>query len=142
METFGWVPTLYMPSERTFKSRATGAEFTRFGSWRNGGAEADALSVFCADVDNSDTARPIVAMQTVASALDGLGCSYFMYTTFSHTAEKPKFRVVIDTDRDLTRRDAARRGLAELDGARATGRPLDLRPWRLHLRAPVLGDGD
>lgn len=103
METFGWVPTLYMPSEREFKSRKTGAEFTRFGSWRNGAAEAESLSVFCADVDNSDSARPMVTMQTVASALDGLGCSYFMYTTFSHTAKKPKFRVVIDTDRDLTR---------------------------------------
>ncbi len=108
METFGWVPTLYMPSERTFKSRRTGAQFTRFGSWRNGAAEAETLSVFCADVDNSDTARPMVAMQTVASALDRLGCSYFMYTTFSHTAEKPKFRVVIDTDRDLTRAEMLR----------------------------------
>jgi hypothetical protein len=103
METFGWVPTLYMPSKRTFKSQRTGAQFTRFGCWRNGAAEAEALSVFCADVDNSDTARPMVAMQTVASALDQIGCSYFMYTTFSHTAAKPKYRVVIDTDRDLTR---------------------------------------
>lgn len=108
METFGWVPTLYMPSERTFKSRKTGAEFACFGSWRNGAAEAEALSVFCADVDNSDPARPIVSMQTVASVLDGLGCAYFMYTTFSHTAEKPKFRVVIDTDRDLTRAEMLR----------------------------------
>ncbi len=108
METFGWVPTLYMPSERAFKSRKTGAEFTRFGPWRNGAAEAEALSVFCADVDNSDPARPMVAMQTVATTLDGLGCSYFMYTTFSHSAEKPKFRVVIDTDRDLTRSEMLR----------------------------------
>ena len=108
METYGWVPTLYMPSERTFKSRKTGESFIRFGSWRNGAAEAESLSIFCADVDNSDTARPIVAMQTVASALDRLGCSYFMYTTFSHTAEKPKFRVVIDTDRDLTRAEMLR----------------------------------
>jgi hypothetical protein len=108
LETFGWVPTLYMPSERTFTSRATGVRFTRFGSWRNGTAEADVLSVLYADVDNNDTGRPVVTMQAVATALDGLGCSYFMYTTFSHTTEKPKFRVIIDTDRNLTRQEMLR----------------------------------
>lgn len=108
LETYGWVPTLYAPSERTFTSRVTGKPFTCFGSWRNAAAEADVLTLFYADVDNNETARPVVTMQTVANALDGLGLSYFMYTSFSHTPDKPKFRVVIDTDRHLTRPEMLR----------------------------------
>ena len=108
LETYAWVPTLYTPSERSFTNATTGKTFTRFGSWRNAEAEADALTLFYADVDNSETARPLVTMQSVANALDGLGLSYFMYTSFSHTAEKPKFRVVIDTDRHLSRTEMLR----------------------------------
>ncbi|AWN42651.1 hypothetical protein DK389_21750 [Methylobacterium durans] len=103
LESYGWVPTLYTPNHRTFTSRKTGRSFTRFGCWRNGAAEDPTLSLFYADVDNADTDRPMVTMQTVASALDARGLSYFMYTSYSHRAEKPKFRIVIDTDRDLTR---------------------------------------
>ena len=108
LETYAWVPTLYMPSDRTFTAADTGKSFTRFGSWRNAAAEADALTLFYADVDNNETARPLVSMQSVANALDGLGLSYFMYTSFSHTPEKPKFRVVIDTNRHLTRAEMLR----------------------------------
>src|SRR4051812_37811355 len=44
-ETYGWVPILYMPNERTFTNASTGKSFTRFGCWRNGQAEIDGLSV-------------------------------------------------------------------------------------------------
>ena len=107
-ETYGWVPTLYEVSERTFRNRATGRSFSKRGEWRSGAAEAEKLSVLYADVDNADTGRPIILMQEVAAALDVMGFSYFMYTSFSHTPEKPKFRVVIDTDRDLSRTEMVR----------------------------------
>lgn len=101
-ETYGWVPTLYGPSERTFQ-RMDGTSFTRFGEWRNGAAEADMLSVFYADIDNSNENHPLVSMEAVTASLDALGVRHFSYTSFSHTPEKPKFRVVIETDRDLAR---------------------------------------
>lgn len=107
-ETYGWVPTLYEVSDRTFVNRTTGKSFTKRGEWRSGAAEAEVLSAFIADVDNADTGRPTISMQDVAAALDTRGFSYFMYTSFGHTAEKPKFRVVIDTDRDLTRTEMLR----------------------------------
>ncbi|WP_267360927.1 MULTISPECIES: hypothetical protein [unclassified Methylobacterium] len=107
-ETYGWVPTLYEVTEQTFTNRSTGRSFTKRGEWRSGAAEAEVLSVFIADVDNANTGRPIISMQDVAAALGAMGYSYFMYTSFGHTAEKPKFRVVIDTDRDLTRTEMLR----------------------------------
>ncbi|WP_144440011.1 hypothetical protein [Methylobacterium sp. AMS5] len=107
-ETYGWVPTAYMPGERTFTNPKTGVSFSKFGCWRSGAAEADQLCLFVADVDNSDYGRPTVTMEEVATALDGLGCAYFMYTSFSHSPAKPKFRVVIDVDRDMTRPETLR----------------------------------
>ncbi|MCJ2124927.1 hypothetical protein [Methylobacterium sp. J-077] len=107
-ETNAWVPTLYEVSDRTFVNSTTGRSFTKRGEWRSGAAEAEKLSVFIADVDNADTGRPIISVQAVAAALDAMGVSYFMYTSFSHTPEKPKFRVIVDTDRDLTRTEMLR----------------------------------
>lgn len=102
-ETYGWVPTLYELSDRILVNSTTGRSFTKRGEWRSGTAEAEKLSVFIADVDNADTGRPIISMHEVAAALDAMDFSYFMYASFSHAVARPKFRVVIDTDRDLTR---------------------------------------
>lgn len=110
LECYGWVPTLFQFSERTFKNRKTGLPFSRLGSWRVGSAELDALSAFYADVDNSDADKPIVTMEDVAANLakHGLTPSYFCYTSYSHTPEKPKFRVVVEIDRDITRAEMLR----------------------------------
>ncbi len=111
-ESFGWVPTLYLPSERIFR-REDGSEFSRYGCWRTGVAENDHLSVFYADVDNANASEPVVTMEQVASNLDVLfgPVPFFMYTSFSHTASKPKFRVVIETDRDITRAEMLKLGM-------------------------------
>jgi hypothetical protein len=109
LETFGWVPALYMPSEQTFR-RSDGSSVVRKGCWRNGAAEGDELSVFYADVDNANPDMQIVTMGDVANRLDGL-CGttpFFMYSSFSNTLEKPKFRVVIDIDRDISRTEMLR----------------------------------
>jgi hypothetical protein len=107
-ECHGWVPTLYEPSEKAFKDHTTGATFTRFGSWRNGASEADLLSVFYADVDNNNPSRPMVSMEATATALESLGVRHFMYTSYSHTSEQPKFRAVIEIDRPVTRGEMLR----------------------------------
>lgn len=111
LESFGWVPTMFMPSDRTFR-RDGGDSFVRNGCWRTGAAEAegDALSVFYADVDNSNPNQPIVTMEEVAARLNALAgpVPFFMYTSFSHTDAKPKFRVVIEPDRDISRADMAK----------------------------------
>lgn len=108
-ETFGWVPTLYQPSEQTFR-KPDGSTITRKGCWRNGAAELDELSVFYADVDNANLNMPIVTMQDVANRLNqhcGI-TPFFTYSSFSDTLEKPKFRVVIDIDRDISRAEMLR----------------------------------
>jgi hypothetical protein len=112
-ECFGWVPTLYEPSEREFTNRATGTKFTRDGCWRNAAAEADSLSVFYADVDNNEASHPTVTMQAVAANLDALGwpIRYFMYTSYSDTEAKSKFRVVVEIDRYISRTEMLRLGM-------------------------------
>ena len=106
LESYGWVPTLYLPGDHTF-TRTNGEQVTRHGCWRNGGAEATgrAISVFYADLDNADAEQPIVSMEAVASNLNAIcgPLNFFMYTSYSDTAAKPKFRVVIDIDRDISR---------------------------------------
>jgi hypothetical protein len=110
LECYGWVPTLFMPSDRTFRNHQTKETFTKSGNWRNGSAEADALSIFYADVDNNESGKPYVTMEDVAANLakEGLAPSFFLYTSYSHTPEKPKFRVVIDIDRDISRMEMLR----------------------------------
>jgi hypothetical protein len=84
-------------------------EVTRHGCWRTGEAEADKLSVFYADVDNADPTRPIVTMEDVAARLNAINgpLSFFMYETFSHSPQQPKFRVGKHEMDLLTREQAA-----------------------------------
>jgi hypothetical protein len=111
LESFGWVPTLYGLSDRTFKW--DGKESVKHGCWRNGAAEADELSVFVADVDNANPNQPIVTLVEVAERLNARfgPTPFFLYTSFSHTTGKPKFRVVIDISRDIRRAEMLRIGL-------------------------------
>lgn len=112
LECFGWVPTLFMPSDRVYR-RPDGTEVTKHGNWRVGAEEADRLSIFYADVDNAAPGQPIVTMEHVAARLDAFDgpLSYFMYSSFSHAAAKPKFRVVVETSRDISRSEMLRLAL-------------------------------
>ncbi|MDO9714308.1 hypothetical protein, partial [Paracraurococcus lichenis] len=104
-ETYGWVPSVFQFTDREFR-RKDGTTFTRHGSWRVGEAELDHLSVFYADVDNADPSGPMLSPHDVANALVDLGLSFFIYTSFSHKAEHPKFRVVVEIDRGISRAEA------------------------------------
>lgn len=110
LESYGWVPTLFDLSERTLQGRD--GPRTQMGNWRSGAAECDELCVFVADVDNGNAAMPVLQMSDVAAGLNALNgpIRFFMYTSYSHTPAKPKFRVVIETDRNFTRAEMARLG--------------------------------
>lgn len=110
LESYGWVPTLFDLSERTLQGRD--GPRLQLGNWRSGAAECDEICVFYADVDNANAAMPVLQMSDVAAGLNALNgpIRFFMYTSFSHTPAKPKFRVVIETDRNFTRSEMARLG--------------------------------
>lgn len=104
-ETYGWVPALYNETIRTFESGRSAK-----GIWRNGAAEADLLACFVADVDNHNSEQPMLTCDEFARRLSGAGRdgpAWFTYTSFSSKPDHPKFRVVIDTSRALTRAEAA-----------------------------------
>ena len=106
-ETFGYTLSSFRPSERVIKCK-DGSTFTRHRLWRNGEAEEDGLSAFYADVDNANDDAPLITPQEVKGKLRQLGLSHFIYTSFSHSAAKPKFRVIIDTNRLMTRLELLR----------------------------------
>jgi hypothetical protein len=109
-ETYGWAPTLFDLSERRFVNRRTGQPFTRAACWRIGESEASTLTTMYLDIDNADPTRPLVAIGEVADRLDGAGLPvrFFAYTTASHQPDRPKFRVVIEPDRPITRPEMLR----------------------------------
>ena len=98
-ETYAWTPTLFETS-----INEKGEE----GMWRVGAHVADTLSLFIADLDNQHANRTMIDFDTVAETLASLGLPHFLYTSFSHTPERHKVRIVIPTDRDLTPDEAFR----------------------------------
>lgn len=72
--------------------------------------------IFCADIDNEDggTMTPTEAIEKMTVA--GISPS-FLYYSFSHTEERPRFRVVVAADREITdpaQADRMRKGLIAL----------------------------
>jgi hypothetical protein len=105
-ETYGWTPTLFHQSVRTLKN----GEMEE-GSWWRGVAELDELFAWYCDVDNADASRPMVTPDEVVRRLCGsfghcIRC--FVYTTFSHTVARPKFRLVVHISRYIKRAEAVR----------------------------------
>lgn len=101
METYGMAPTLYMPGHNTPKH---GREPV-WGNWREGALAADTVSVLVLDCDNAAPAAHLT-LGDAAAILDGLGYAYLLYTSYSHTAAKPKFRLILPVSRDLTYEEA------------------------------------
>ena len=106
-ETYGYTLSCFEPTEKSFK-RKDGRSFSRHGIWRNGDAEIDHLSALYCDVDNANNNKPTISRAEVQTKLDHLGLSYFGYTTYTHSREHEKFRVIIDTDRPMTRSEMLR----------------------------------
>ncbi|MBL6082675.1 hypothetical protein JMJ56_32445 [Belnapia sp. T18] len=102
LETYGWSPTMYGPTINVARGHSEA------GCWRDGAAEADALSAWTGDIDNKSDAASHVTEAQVALGLASLmparqPVEHFTYTTYSSSVERRKFRLVVETDRDLTR---------------------------------------
>lgn len=95
-DSFGFTPAWFMPSVN---------KHGREGVWRDG-EHAGPLTLFVADLDNQHADQPMVTIDDVEAYLMALGLSFLLYTSFSHTAQRHKVRIVIPTDRDLTTDDA------------------------------------
>jgi hypothetical protein len=101
-ETYSWSPTLYSPTINVARRH------TEPACWRCAEAEANALSCWVADIDNKDDGRPFVSEAQVAAEMASLmpgqqPVEHFTYTSFSSSTERRKFRLICETDRDLTR---------------------------------------
>jgi hypothetical protein len=101
-ETYSWVPTLYMPTINV-ERRHSYAE-----GWRSAEAEADDLSCLIGDIDNKNDERPHASEVEIAAGLGSLvagqtSIEHFTYTTYSSLAERRKFRLIVETDRNVSR---------------------------------------
>ena len=102
LETNAFTLSIFGESERTI-TRLDGYSFEKTGVWRTGASEIDSISAFYCDIDNANPDHPHLTRAKVEDRLHALGFSYFGYTSYSHTAEHEKFRVIIDLDRAVTR---------------------------------------
>lgn len=107
-ECYGLVPTLIKssrPADAQFNiydpAYDAPAKYIRQGQWENG-----LVSFFYADIDNKLPSRKVSLEEVGNSLKNRFGWNFFTYTTFSHTEAVNKFRVFIETDRKMTRREA------------------------------------
>ena len=91
-EAYGWTPTLF--EEGIYKGK--------LGHWRRAEFATDALTLFYADVDNNNEAFEAVSLDQIEATCKALGVSYLLYTSFSHTREKHKVRIVTPVSREMT----------------------------------------
>lgn len=118
-ETYGFCATHFMPGLNHPKP---GRE-PEYGNWRIGEYAPDAVTLLIMDCDNADESLPYLTLSEVEDILSNMGLNYLLYTSYSDTPQKPKFRIMVQPDRDLTIEEA-------YDGARwfneRLGHQLDL----------------
>lgn len=114
-ECYGWTPTLFEEGLNKYGQN---------GHWRLAAYGGDELSLFVADLDNHTAGRSMIDIDALEAFLRHLGLSFVLYTSFTHTPEKHKVRVVTPVTRYLTPDEAFRVGLwfnaaldYQLDGA-------------------------
>jgi hypothetical protein len=84
-----WSPCVYMDTHPVY------GYFVR-----NADSAEDDITVIVFDIDNK-TGTPIRYDDAIA-VLDNLGVNFFSHTTFSHTAQKHCFRIIVEPSRNLT----------------------------------------
>ena len=103
LDAYGWTPTLFSASTKAIECK-NGRIWNRPGTYRLGEYEIDAAAICYFDVDNARTDIPFCTMTAVSARLGDEGIGYLLYSTFSNTAQRPKFRVVIPLDQIADRR--------------------------------------
>lgn len=98
-ETYGWTPTLFQSSAN---------KHGEWGLWRDGDYVADTLSLFIADLDNQHDDRTMVSIDAMEDTMRHLGLSYMLYTSYTHSPERHKVRIVCPVSRDITPDEAFR----------------------------------
>jgi hypothetical protein len=106
METYSFVPTLFDESYWTPKSQPNAAPI--YGHWRTGEHAADDISLMYLDCDNSRDDCDHVTTNKIEAVLKDLDLSHVLYTSFSHTVEKHKVRVLLPISRPVTYEEASR----------------------------------
>lgn len=98
--SYSWIPTMFEPSTYVTKK---GFEFRGF--YREGKYEADVLTMFVMDIDHDKTDERVSMDDAMWIARNNLG-NCFSYTTYSDSPEKPKYRLVMEPSRPLTRQES------------------------------------
>lgn len=93
-DAYGWTPTVFAVGEDPHDPTVI--------AWRKGRFAADTVSLFTADLDNQHADRRMITIDAVAATLTALGLNYLLYTSFSHTSDRHKVRIVCPVTRDLT----------------------------------------
>ncbi len=60
------------------------------------------------DADSGPNSNPCPPPDYVADCLNEIGYQYIIYTSHSHTPEKPKYRIILLLDRDVTQAESKR----------------------------------
>lgn len=92
-ECYGWTPALF-----TEGPNKKGEQ----GHWRLGALGGEELSLFVADLDNQFTDRVMIDIDALEGFLKSLGLSYLLYTSFTHTEQRHKVRIITPVTRFLT----------------------------------------
>lgn len=72
------------------------------GELKDGRRKAENILNRCLVTLDADNIENLNKLTTIKNLLNGLGCSYALYTTRKHSIIKPRIRIVIPTDRTMT----------------------------------------
>jgi hypothetical protein len=97
-ETFSWVATLFEDSHHKNDLFKTGPK----AAWRNGDYAAEDITLCYLDLDNQHADKTFVTLAEIHEVLTTLGVSHLLYTSFSHTPERHKVRVIMPINRTMT----------------------------------------
>lgn len=98
--TNSWLPTPITKSARI--KGGVKVEPEKIDFWRNGDYVADALTLWYGDLDNHAEDQPLITMDQVHAYFVRRQVSHFLYTSYSHSPEKHKVRIMLPISREMT----------------------------------------
>lgn len=113
-ECFGIVPCGFESKAHPYLRYVGWEELDRENGvyYRKGKDEIDRVPFVYIDIDNNRADRKPIALTKITKIIQAkYGWNYAASTTYSHSASKDKFRLLIETDRDATRSEIRRIGI-------------------------------